>query len=248
MMLSPDLRNKLVQLRLSAMVKVLDLHLVDPKFLELTFEQQLTHIADAEISDRANRKIGRLLKQAGLRYPRASIDNIDYHSERGIQRRQVSTLFDNKWIQHRQNLIILGATGTGKSWLGCAFATHACRHHYSVLYFNTNTLFEALALAVADRTLPQLRRKLINTNLLIIDDFGLGSIDSHLASIFLDIIDLQAVNGSLLLTSQYPTSVWHSRFEDPTLGDAVLDRIVHKAHLIELQGESMRKRQGKNTN
>lgn len=106
----------------------------------------------------------------------------------------------------------------------------------------------ALALAVADRTLPQLRRKLINTNLLIIDDFGLGSIDSHLASIFLDIIDLQAVNGSLLLTSQYPTSVWHSRFEDPTLGDAVLDRIVHKAHLVELQGESMRKRQGKNTN
>ena len=92
-------------------------------------------------------------------------------------------------IQHRQNLIILGATGTGKSWLGCAFATHACRHHYSVLYFNTNTLFEALALAVADRTLPQLRRKLINTNLLIIDDFGLGSIDSHLASIFLDIIE-----------------------------------------------------------
>ncbi len=244
-MLNHVTKDKLMTLGLKGFMSCLETQLDSFYKQSLSIEEALGILLDAEVTSRNNLKIIRLLKNAKLRYANASLEDIQYSADRAIKRDVIHRFAGCQWINENKNIIISGATGTGKTWLGCAFGVQACRLSYHTLYFNAHQLFEELSLAHADGTLSNLRKKLINTQLLIIDDFGLSGIDLSLAPVFLDIIDRQSSNGSLLLTSQYPPSVWHSQFNDPTIADAILDRIVHRSHFIEVQGGSMRKRLAK---
>jgi DNA replication protein DnaC len=239
-------KDHLLSLRLKGMLHALELQRFQPEMLHLSFEDRFGLLIDAEINLRDQNRIQRYLKAAHLRYPKATLEGIDYQRERRIERSVISSLASCDWVKARQNIIITGSTGTGKSWLGCAFGSQTCRLGISTYYTSSHQLFEDLSRTIADGTLPKFRRKLVHTELLIIDDFGLGGVDPSLGPSILEIIDLQSAHGALLLTSQFPTVQWHSLFNDPTIADAILDRIVHGAHLIELFGESMRKRQGKN--
>ncbi|KPX09691.1 ATP-binding protein, partial [Pseudomonas syringae] len=155
--------------------------------------------------------------------------------------RDTISLGECGWLTRRQNVIITGATGTGKTWLACALANQACRLGRPTLYRTATKLFEEISLSYADHSMPKLRRQLIRAELLIIDDLGIGGFDAQLGPFLLDVIDHQLKNGTLLITSQYPKEKWYDLFSDPTIADAILDRIVHKSHIIELKGESMRR-------
>lgn len=151
------------------------------------------------------------------------------------------TLGECEWLRRRQNVIITGATGTGKTWLACALGNQACRQGMHTQYRIAAKLFEDISLSYADHSIPKLRRQLIHAELLIIDDLGIGGIDGQLGPFLLDVIDLQSQYGSLLITGQYPKEKWYDLFSDPTIADAILDRVLHKAHPIKLKGESMRR-------
>ena len=244
-MLNNLTHSKLHDLGLNGMARALALQLEQPQMSQLMFEERLGLLLDAEISSRDTRRIDRLLKAARLRQGGACLEDVDYRPARHLDRATVMALADCNWIHRRQNLILTGATGTGKSWLACAFGKQACRTGYTVNYTTATQLFEDLLSAQAEGALPKLRRKLIRTQLLIIDDLGIGGIDINIGPILLEIIDQQSAQGSLIITSQFPGSKWYDLFNDPTIADAILDRIVHRAHVIELKGESIRKLKAK---
>lgn len=240
-MMNPMTLNRLHELGLAGMARALELQLQQTDMQRLSFEERLGILLDAEHSVRNTHRIERCLKAAKLRYGRASLEDIEYQAGRKLDRSLIMSLADCGWIERRQNLIITGATGTGKSWLACAFAVQACRLGKAVFYTTSTQLFESLTLAQADGSLPRLRRQLIRKELLVIDDLGLGGFNPVLGPTLLEIVDLQSNHGALLLTSQFPTDNWYAQFGDPTVADAILDRIVHRAHHLKLQGESMRK-------
>ena len=244
-MLNNLTHSRLHELGLTGMARALDLQQEQPQMQKLSFDERFAILLDAEASERDARRIERLLKVAKLRQSSACLEDVDYRPARQIDQSIMMSLADCAWIQRRQNLILTGATGTGKSWLACAFGRQACRTGHAVYYTTATLLFENLVLAQADGSLPKLRRQLIRTNLLIIDDLGIGGIDNAIGPILLDIIDQQSSQGSLLITSQFPTGKWYDLFNDPTVADAILDRIVHRSHFIELKGESMRKLKAK---
>jgi DNA replication protein DnaC len=234
------------ELGLNAMAQALELQLQQTESGQLTFEQRIGMLLDAEASARSSRKIERLRKQAHFKFAQAVLEDVDFAPRRKLDRSQVLGLGACDWIKRRQNLIITGPTGTGKSYLACAFGNQACRLGLGTYFITATALYEQLNNALLDRALPKLRRQLINTKLLIIDDFGLESIPAELEPILLEIVDLQSANGSLLLTSQFPSEHWSVKFTDPTIAEATLDRIVHRAHVLELHGESLRKLKGIN--
>jgi len=156
-----------------------------------------------------------------------------------------SGLYEAAFARRQQNLIVVGPTGVGKTWLACAFGHQACRLKIPVTFYRTSDLYEDIGEAVHDGSLPKLKLTLSKPSLLILDDFGIGEMSASAAQVLLDVVDRRMRTGSLLLTSQYPTEKWHSFFPDPTIADAVLDRVVHQAHRIQLKGESMRKLQGR---
>lgn len=238
--------DQLHALGLKGMARAWEIQMQQPDTQKMSFQERFGMIIDAEVSERDTRKIDRLLKTAKLRYSKAALEDIEYHAGRKLDRQFVMSLAECGWVRQRQNLIITGATGAGKSWIGCAFGVQACRMGLTTYYTTSTQLFEQLAMARADGSLPKLRRHLIKLQLLIIDDLGLGGIDSTLGPVLLEIVDLQSTHGSLLLTSQFPSEQWYDQFNDPTVADAILDRIVHRAHHLKLEGESMRKRKGKN--
>ncbi|WP_410480348.1 IS21-like element helper ATPase IstB [Pseudomonas sp. DCA-1] len=231
----------LLELGLNGMATAYERQLEQPNLQKQPFDQRLGLMMEAEASERATRKVERLLKSARLRESEATLETIEFKASRGLDRNTVMTLGECEWLRRRQNIIITGATGTGKTWLGCAFGNQACRLGFHTTYRTATKLFEEISLSYADHTLPKLRRQLIRAQLLIIDDLGIGGIDAQLGPFLLDVIDQQSQNGSLLITSQYPTAKWYDLFTDPTIADAILDRILHKSHFIELKGESMRK-------
>ena len=233
--------QNLMTLGLHGMAVAYERQLETPALLKEPFDTRLGLMVDAENSERESRKVGRLLKAARLRENEATMDSIEFKASRGIDRNTVMTLGECEWLARRQNVIITGATGTGKTWLACALGNQACRLGRATLYRTATKLFEEISLSYADHTMPKLRRQLIRAELLIIDDLGIGGIDAQLGPFLLDVIDQQSQNGSLLITIQYPKEKWYDLFSDPTIADAILDRIVHKSHVIELKGESMRR-------
>lgn len=237
--------QKLAELGLRGMAAAFENQQIEPRFTTMPFEQRLGQMLDAEITARENRKVERLLAQAKLRYSQAALEDVDYRSSRGLDRLQVQTLASGDWMRQHQNLILTGATGTGKSWLACAFGQQACRQGVATQYMTATRLFEDLLLCQADGSLPKRRKQLVRTQLLIIDDLGIGGIDQRLGPILLEILDQQSMIGSLILTSQFPVDKWYDLFGDPTIADAILDRIVHRSHHIALKGESMRKLRAK---
>lgn len=245
MMLNNLTQDKLRAIGLHGMLRALELQLNQPNMQKLSFDERIGLLADAELSDRENRRISKLLKSAKLRHINANIEGIDYQPSRKLNQALILSLANCDWIDRHQSLIFTGLTGTGKTWLACAFGNQACRRNYSTYYTTATKLFEDIAKSQAECTLARLRRSLIKTKLLILDDFGIGNVDQALGPILLEIIDQQSAFGSILITSQFPTSKWHDFFSDPTIADAILDRIIHHSQIFKLQGESMRKTKAK---
>ena len=231
----------LQQLRLSGMTAELVKQSKDRKIQESSFDNRLSLLIEAEIMNKDNRRIAALLKKAKLRYAQAMLEDVIYKPERKLERLQINHLANCEWVKHRHNVILTGATGTGKSWLACALATQVCRHGLSVLYMTATTLFDNIRLSQADGTMLKLKRSLTRQNLLMIDDLGIGGVPDDLAHILLEVLDQQSMTGSVIITSQYPHKTWHELFNDPTIADAILDRLIHGAYCLELEGESMRK-------
>jgi DNA replication protein DnaC len=242
-MLNAATTQKLDQLGLKGMLRTLEYQQQQPEICKLSFEERFGMLVDTELSDRDNRKIDRLLKAAKLRHSDAALEAVNYKAGRNLDRSVLMTLANCNWIQQRQAVIFCGATGVGKSWLACALGKQACRQGYSVLYITANHLFEEMRVAIGDGTIGKLKRSLSRIELLIIDDFGIGGIDVGLGPYLLEVIDMQSAVGALLITSQFPSEQWYDLFNDTTVADAVLDRIVHRSHVIKLEGDSLRKKQ-----
>jgi DNA replication protein DnaC len=236
--------SRMRELRLTAMVQGYELQVQQPKLHQLAFDDRMGLLLESEVAARNSRKLNRLVKVAT--FPEAaSLEDLDLRGGRGLDKSQVATLSSCSWITRRQNLIILGATGVGKSWLASAFGQQACRLGMSVSFHRVSDLYESIAESQLDATLPKLKAALFKPDLLILDDFGIGEMTPMAQQVLLDVAERRIRTGSLVVTSQYPTEKWHSFFPDPTIADAVLDRTVHQAHRIQLKGESMRKIRGK---
>ena len=172
-----------------------------------------------------------------------TFDNISFRHPRGLKRAAVDQLASCEWIRHQRHCLITGPTGVGKSYLACALAHKACREGFRALYYYGPKLFRELNLAQADGSLTRLLKKLARCHLLVIDDWGLTPLKPDQYRLLLEILDDRT--GATLLTSQYPVNTWHELVGDPTVGDAILDRVIHNAHKLELKGESLRKKNAK---
>jgi DNA replication protein DnaC len=208
---------------------------------DLSREDWLGLLIDREATAREGKRLARRLRQARLRQS-AVIEDTDLRTPRGLDRGLFQKLATCSWIRESQHLLIGGPTGVGKSWLACALGHKACRDGFSVMYRRSARLFADLATARGEGRLTRLMATLERTRLLIIDDWGPEPLNAEQRRDLLEIIDDRDQKGSLLITSQVPVARWHEIIGDPTLGDAILDRVIHRAHRIELKGESLRKR------
>jgi DNA replication protein DnaC len=208
---------------------------------DLSREDWLGLLLDREVTSRESKRLGRRLSQARLRQ-NAVIEDTDFRAPRGLDRVLFHQLAGCDWLRHSQHLIISGPTGVGKSWLACALGHKACREGFSVLYRRAPRLFAELTTARGEGRLPRMLATLERTRLLIIDDWGPEPLTAEQRRDLLEIVDDRYERGSLLITSQVPVTRWHELMGDPTIGDAILDRVVHRAHRIELKGPSLRKR------
>ncbi len=209
---------------------------------DLTREDWLGLLLDREVTARDGKRLARRLSQARLRQ-NAVVEDADFRAPRGLDRALFHKLADCDWLRRSQHLVISGPTGVGKSWLACALGHKACREGFSVLYRRAPRLFAELATARGEGRLPRMLAMLERTRLLIIDDWGPEPLTAEQRRDLLEIVDDRYEKGSLLITSQVPVARWHELMGDPTIGDAILDRVVHRAHRIELKGPSLRKRQ-----
>lgn len=232
--------EKLSAMRLSDMEQEYRRQIELPAMSELSFEERLSMLVDAEWLSRQNKKLNRLLKAANLRIPEACLEDVDYTVSRKLERAHVARLSDLSWIGEGKNLFITGACGTGKTWLASAFGNAACRQGLKVQSLRVNRLLGDLLAARNNGTWAKLLASLKKSDLLILDDFGLSPLDPLHCRDLLEIVDDRYGHGSILVTAQLPVSGWHGVFADPTIADAVLDRLVHNAHRIALHGPSMR--------
>ena len=233
--------DRLRSLGLAAMADTLAELQNNPEAAEMPHADWLGLLIDREVTSRDNRRLARRLTNARLRQA-ATLENVDYRTARGLDRSLFQTLATSQWIRDSNHLVIVGPTGTGKSWLACALGNKACRDGFSVLYKRTSRLFADLAQARGEGRLLRLIAALERINLLILDDWGPEPLSADQRRDLLEIVDDRYEKGSLLITSQLPVSQWHDVVAEPTLGDAILDRIVHNAHRIELKGDSLRRR------
>ncbi len=212
---------------------------------ELNREDWLALMLDREAATRADKRLANRLRAAKLRFPEACIEDIDFASERGLDRRAILSLADGAWLKAHENLIVTGQTGTGKTWLGCAFGHQAARLDHSVLYVRMPRLFEDLAMARLDGRLPRLIDKLARVQLLILDDWGTHGLNDRQRLDLLEICEERYRRRSTLISAQVPVAKWHDMIGEPTIADAILDHVIHNAGRITLKGESMRKTRAK---
>ncbi len=239
-MLTHPTLDQLHQLGLHGMARVFVSLAANPEATELTHAEWLGLLLDHEASDRQDRRLKARLRYARLRH-QASVEDVDYRTARGLDRALFQSLAGGRWIDEAQNLIIEGPSGVGKSWLACALGHKACRDNRSVLYQRIPRLFADLALGRGDGRYPRLMRALGGVKLLILDDWGLEPLGPEQRHDLLEIVEDRYGRGATLITSQLPVDRWHDVIGDPTLADAILDRLVHNAHRIQLRGESLRK-------
>jgi len=233
--------DKLRQLKFIGMLKSFEIQQHNTLYDSMSFEDRLNLLLTEEINDRENRKLARLLKTAKLKYSNACYEEIDFSPKRGLDRQLIANLSTCNWVKNNQNLFLMGATGCGKTWLASALGNLAARNGFSVLYKRMPILFEMLEIAHADGSLPKLRQQLSKCDVLILDDWGLAPLNQTTRHDLLEIIEHRSPHSALIITSQLPIKEWHYYIGDPTIADAILDRIVHKAHQVNLKGESMRK-------
>lgn len=243
-MLLQQTLTRLRELRLSGMADALEEQQALPDVQGLSFDDRLTLLVEREATVRQDRRQTQLLRQAKLRL-QASIEDLDFRSPRGLDRSVILRLATCDWIRHHQVVLITGATGTGKTYLACAFAHAACRQGLSSRYFRLPRLIDELARARADGSYPKLMDRLQRTHLLAIDDYGLAPLTLTERRDLLEIIEDRTGRRATLLTSQLPLEHWHDVIGDATFADAILDRLVHHAHRITLKGASMRRKDPK---
>jgi DNA replication protein DnaC len=239
-MLTHPTEQRLVTLGLTGMAKALEEQRRQPDVAALAFEERLALLVDREAIERENKRLGSRLKFAGLRQT-ATIEDTDMKVARGLDKALFAKLAAGDWIARHQNLAIIGKTGLGKSWLACALGHKACRDDRSVLYHRVPRLFDALALARGDGRHARLLKALSRVDLLILDDWGLAPVTHDQARDLLEIIDDRHGRGSTIVTSQLAIEHWHDLIPNPTIADAILDRLVHNAHRLHLTGDSIRK-------
>jgi DNA replication protein DnaC len=240
-MMTQQTMERLHELRLTGMAQALEEQMRMRDMESLAFEDRLALLLEREITVRDDRRLTRLLQIAKLRLP-AAVEDIDLRSRRGLDRSVVLRLAGGQWIHDYDNVLISGATGTGKSYLACALGHSACRHGLSTRYYRFSRLLGELALARADGSYTKLLARLAKTQLLILDDFGLAPLTDSERRDLLEILEDRYGRRATLLTSQLPFDHWHDVMGDATFADAILDRLIHNSHKITLKGASMRRK------
>ncbi len=240
-MLNEQTFEKLSTMKLFGMTKTLKDQMAQPDMDEFSFEQRFAMLVDAECLFRENRRMKRLLDTAKLKLS-ASMEDIDYRTPRGLDKSVIMRLGTCEWITRHQNVIIEGPTGTGKTFIACALAHKACREGMSAFYIRTPKLYYTTAIARADGSYAKTLARLAKVSVLILDDLGLAALTDGERRDLLEVIEDRHGSASTIVTSQLPVENWHEMIGDPTIADALLDRLIHNAHRIHLKGESMRKK------
>jgi len=234
--------DKLQQMKLHGMAEALMEQSEQPDITELDFQERFSLLVDREWTYRENRRMTRLLQNAKLRL-QATIEDIDFQAPRGLDKSVILSLAQCQWVRRALNIIITGPTGAGKTYLACALAHRACREGLSALYMRLPTLFQQLAMARADGSYPRLMKRIGKAKVLVIDDWGIAPMAAAERRDLFEVIELRHGIASTIVATQLPVKEWHQNIRDPTIADAILDRIVHSAHRLQLKGDSMRKRQ-----
>lgn len=227
-------------LKLDGLASALEEQLAQPGAATMSFEERLALLVDREIHYRNDRRQERLLKQAKLKYPQAAIEDIDARPARGIDRRTVMSVALGDWVTAGHSILISGPTGAGKSWLACALAQYACRRGHSALYQRVPRLPEELQVRHGSGAFGKWLIQLARTDVLVLDDWGMGALDSGVRSDLLEIIDDRAASKATIITSQLPIEHWHAWIGDATIADAILDRIMQRHQRFTLSGDSLR--------
>lgn len=238
--------DKLQQLKFTGMLRALQEQASIPDMAAIPFEERLGLLVDRELTERSNRRMQVRLRSAKLKQNTA-LEDIDFKSPRGLDRSLILKLADCDWVTAHLNVLITGPTGVGKTWLACALAHKACREGYSALYARIPRLLQELDVGRADGRYAKIMRQLGKTEVLVLDDWGLATLTDQHRRDLLEILDDRYNLRATLITSQLPVTSWHEAVGDPTLADAILDRVVHNAYKINLTGNSMRKQRGKLT-
>ena len=234
--------DKLNALSLGGMARALAEQLERPDYAALTFEERLGLLVDREAQDRENRRLARHLKAARLRSD-AVVEDLDFRGSRGLDRGSILALAESHWVDVHRNVLVTGPTGVGKTFLACALAHSAIRRGHTALYLRVPRLLDELVLARADGRLPRLMASWARVDVLVLDDLGLQPVPPARAADLLEVVEDRSGLRSTIVTSQLPVGHWHEALGEPTIADAILDRLVHGAHRIDLRGESLRRSQ-----
>jgi len=241
-MLTQPTVEKLYALRLNGMADAFRAQQQDPNVGQLGFDERLALLVDQQWNWKQNRALARRLANARLKNA-TCVEDIDFRQARGLDRSLIRSLAaDSHWVRQHQHIFLVGPTGIGKSYVACALAQKACRDGFSALYTRASQLFRDLAAARADGSLRNLLHRLARIDVLIVDDWAMAPLSDTERRDFLEICDDRYQTRSTILTSQLPVASWHDQIGDPTIADSILDRLVHHAHHIQMQGESMRKK------
>jgi DNA replication protein DnaC len=240
-MLKEPTLEQLAGLKLHALARAWQGQQEDPAMGDLGFDERLGLLVDAEWTDRQNKRLDRLLRAAKLRLTGACLEDIEYAGERKLDKAVLRQLATGRWIEARYNVVITGATGVGKTYLACALAQQACRLGYRTLYRRAPRLFDELKLARADGTYTRLLARFAKVDVLVLDDWGLVTVKDVERRDILEIMEDRHGLRSTIWTSQIPVAQWHDQIGDPTIADAICDRLLHNAQRIVLQGPSRRK-------
>ena len=240
-MLNNQTIEKLRSMRLSTFDDEYVRQMEIPDTKSLDFDTRLGMLVEAEWFSRESNQVKRLIKESNLRLTTGSFANINYNPSRKLDRAYIARLTNFAWVKEAHNIIITGCTGTGKTWLACTFGVEACRRGMYVKYYRTSRLLSALCVAAGDGSFDKLLAKLKKADILILDDWGLSTIEPQEGRCLYEVLEDRSKEKSTILTAQLPVSMWHEVFDDSTVADAVLDRLVYNSYRFELQGQSLRR-------